>query len=121
MVKWVDALIVGLALLFVAAFLAFGAEPLVVPEDAVLLHSESLVCGGVVLYHDSNKDPLDGAEYISVVKSGDDVPVAVIQFEDGGRGAFVRAVVLGEELDYPSLAKKYPHPCDILVKAPSRT
>lgn len=126
MLKGTLAIVVALVLLGVS-LAAMANEPLVVPKDAVLLNAVPLQCGAVILMYDGNNNPNDGAEWVALVRSGDETPLVVVEFEAGIEGDFKRAVVAipGQPVQAftsgAAMWSKYPDPCEVVRAAGERT
>ena len=113
-----------LALLVVVIVgLAWGAE---VPPNATLLQTVPLPCaGGQYQLYDTDGDPSNGAEFVTVEADGR--RVAILQFSPGHNGGFVAAVVQipsqPEQVfaSAEALSARYSHPCEIVTASGART
>ena len=106
-----------------AVALAWGAE---VPQNATLLGAQPLPCdGGRYVMYDTDKNPSNGAEFITIEKDGQ--VLLILQFAPGDNGTFLSAIVQvpgrpEERYDTAqALGTKYSHPCEIVQAAGSRT
>ena len=76
--------------------------------------------------HDADKDPANGAEYVTVNDAEGKV-LAILEYGAGADGAFKQAVVYipGQPPVYfmqaAALSDIYPHPCDIMLAAGTKT
>ena len=111
------------AVVFALAAFAFSAE---VPPEATLLRTIPLPCaGGQYQLYDTDNDPSNGAEIITVEANGR--RVAILQFAAGHNGGLITAVVQipgREEQVFTSteaLGAKWNHPCEIVQAAGVRT
>ena len=121
--KVIVGILACFAVLLFAVTFAFSAE---VPLDATLLQTVPLPCvGGQVSLYDTDRDPSNGAEFVTVEADGR--RVAILQFSPGHNGGFVAAVVQipnQPEQVFASagaLSARYSHPCEIVQAAGVRT
>lgn len=87
-----------------------------------VIHSVALPCEGTLNYLDTDGDPTNGAERLTVTVPGEPTPRAVVTFGDGAEGQFKSAhVTLPGKVaetytDHDRFAEVYPHPC-VIVEA----
>lgn len=87
-----------------------------------LINSQPLPCGGALNYFDTDGDPSNGAEQLTVTVPDENAPRAIILFGDGAEGKFKSAKVAipgrpAENFtDFEKFQAAYPHPC-VIVEA----
>lgn len=127
--NWKDLVLAALlALALTAAIVKVSGaeESLQLPADAQLLQEIPLPCGGILSMYDTDKDPSNGAEYVTIAGE-DGKPLAIVEYSLGLDGEFQRAVVRlpGQGDVYfmqaAALSNIYPHPCDIVQAAGVKT
>lgn len=111
-----------IALVILAALVVAGVN-YAYSNEMTLIETHELSCNARLDYFDTDGQPENGAEVLSVTRDGDKVPLAALQFAPGDGGRFLRAEVRipGQPAEnYSQLsvfAEKYPHPCDVVSAA----